>query len=58
VRRREELRRIGRRRVDCNITPTSSRQFWGIGPFFPTSELSLLPQGDKLALHWFNGLTV
>lgn len=38
--------------VDCDITPTSSRQFWGIGPFFPTSELSLLPQGDKLALHF------
>ena len=36
--------------VDCSITPTSSRQFWANGPYFPTSELVLQPQGNKLAL--------
>ena len=36
--------------VDCSVTPTESRQFWAHGPYFPTSELALQPQGDKLAL--------
>ena len=38
--------------VDCSVEPTTSDAYWSYGPFFPTSELSLLREGDSLALYY------
>ena len=38
--------------VDCSVHPTSSNLYWSHGPLFPTSELSLLVEGDRLALYY------
>lgn len=38
--------------VDCSLKPTSSRDYWNTQPAFPTSDLSLLPEGDLLALYF------
>jgi len=37
---------------DCSITPSTSRLYWSQSPPFPTSELTLLPEGDKLAMYY------
>jgi hypothetical protein len=36
--------------VDCSKHPTSSRQYWSYGTFFPTSEVTLLVEDRKLAM--------
>ncbi|KAK7230857.1 hypothetical protein SO694_00074028 [Aureococcus anophagefferens] len=33
--------------VDCSVEPTTSDAYWSYGPFFPTSELSLLREGGR-----------
>jgi len=37
---------------DCNKTPSSGREFWNTSPAFPTSELSLVAEGDLLSLYF------
>lgn len=36
---------------DCS-GGSSSRAYWNTGPCFPTSELTLLPENDKLSLYY------
>ena len=37
---------------DCSIVPADSRAYWNSGPCFPTSELTLIPEDDKLSLYY------
>ena len=43
--------------VDCAKHPNSGLEYWNVQPAFPTSELTLLPTGDKLTLI-FRALTL
>jgi len=38
--------------VDCSKEPTSSRRYWSYGTFFPTSEVNLLVEDQKLAMYY------
>jgi len=37
---------------DCSKTPSSLRSYWNVGPCFPTSELTLVAEGDKLSMYY------
>ena len=38
--------------VDCDLHPPSSNEFWSTQPSFPTSDLSLLSDGEHLNLYY------